>query len=178
MNYTTTLISTKKVEELIAALDPYADTWSEWIESGACFLNSKEITIISNYLLTGSHHISSTELNITTEAAASILKKAKRRLQWDSFKYKEWLTERLLEKHQIIKYETEQDRFLNSPLAFLSLPSTLKARLNYTCEETMNDILTKYSEKDMLRFRSFGKKNMEEFKKVLKANDCLHLLRQ
>lgn len=177
MNHSTILISTKKVEELIAALDPYADTWSEWIESGACFLNSKEITVISNYVLTGTHQLSGSELRITPETAASILKKAKMRLKWGLPKYKEWLTERLLESHQIIKYESEQDRFLNSPLAFLSLPPMLKTRLNSICEDTMNDILTKYSEKEMQCLRSFGKKNITEFKNVLKANNCLHLLR-
>lgn len=177
MNFVTQKKPAKTVRALLLVIKPYSASWHEWIESGACFLNPKEIMIINNYLVTGSHHGASIELGITEGAASSILRKAKRRLQWGYPKYQQWLTEILLENHEIITYESEQDKFLNSPLSFLSIPNPLKAKFSLLAENTMNEILTNYSEKDLYRFRSFGKKNMEEFKNVLKGNNCLQFLK-
>ncbi len=177
MDYCYPKTSIKRVKELIALLEPYSTAWSEWIESGACFLSQREIIIIQNYLLTGSHFKSGSEFNISIITAASILNKSKLQLSWNYGKFLGWLTERLLERHGIITYESELDRFLNSPLIFVLIPWQLKVKLGYLCESTIGDILTKYSEDKIKRFWFLDKKSFKEFKTVLQQNNCLHLLR-
>lgn len=166
----------KKKRELIDALAPYSDMWEEWIESGACFLNEKELMIIRNYLSSGSFQGVSEELNITQGTAATILKKSKQRLRWSYSKYQAWMTERLLEDHQIINYSSDVDRFLNSPLAHLKISHDLKNRLSLLGKQTIQEILSSYSVKDLMRFRLIGAKVINDFEELLKENNCLHLL--
>lgn len=170
-------ISTRKLKELLAILDPYAELWHEWKVSGACFLTEQEIIIIQNYLLTGSHFPSADQLNISPITAAIILNKSKLRLKWNYPVFQGWITERLLEAHGIIVYETELDWFLHSPFAYLPMPLQLKRKLNVLLPETMSELLIKYSEKDLKRCRCIGDKTIDEFKIYLIKNHCLHLLK-
>ena len=178
MDFCSTPTATKKLKELSETLVPYSVLWSEWIESGACFLNQKEITVIKNYLLTGSHTSSSVELGITYGRAAIILKKVNRRLKWNYKNYQGWLTERLLEQHGIITYSCKLERFLNTPMPYSNIPYNLKTKLSCLSKDTMGGLLNSYSLKDMKRFRNFGNKTLNDFKEVLKENNCLHLLRE
>lgn len=177
MNLIYPYASIKKVKELIALLEPYAVDWSDWTKSGACILNQKEITIIQNYLLTGSHSVSSVELNLTIATSASILRKTKMRLKWNLPQFQAWQTERMLEELGLIKYESELDRFLNSPLIFLPMPQQLKIKLGFSDLDTIGELLSKYSEGQIKRFWFFDAKNFKEFKVLLEKNNCLHLLR-
>lgn len=169
--------SIKKVKELLGVLDPYAEFWHEWKVSGACFLTEQQILIIQNYLLTGSHFSSANELNISPVTAASILNRSIFRLKWNYPVFQGWLTERLLEAHGIIVYETEQDRFLHSPFVYLPMPLQLKRKLNILFPQTMSELLAKYSERDLRKYRCIGEKTIAELKIYLRKNDCLHLLK-
>lgn len=169
--------SIKKIKELLAVLDPYAESWQEWTASGACFLSEQKITIIQNYLLSNSHFSSAIELNISPVTAASILNKAKWRLKWCYPKFQGWFTERLLEDHGIISYETELDRFLNSPFAYLEMPLELKRKLNILFSETMGEVLQTHTEFDLRTFKCIGEKTIEDFKNYLERNGCLYLLK-
>lgn len=169
--------STKKVKELITILEPYAAMWQEWTESGACFLSKQEIKILQNYLLSGSCSSSCVEFNISEIIVTDILDQIQVRLRWGSYKFESWLTERLLEEHGIITYTSPQDRFLNSPLMFLSIPDDLKFRLRYLLKYTMADILTSYTEAKLKAHWSVNDKLLKDFKEVLHQNKCLHLLK-
>ncbi len=169
--------SIKKIKELLAVLDPYAESWQEWTTSGACFLSEQEITIIQNYLLTNSHFPSAIELNISSVTASSILNKAKWRLKWCYPKFQGWLTERLLEDHGVIIYQTELDRFLNSPFAYLEMPLVLKRKLNILYPENMGELLKTHTEVELRKFKCIGEKTIEDFKTYLERNGCLHLLK-
>ena len=65
--------SASKIKVLIAVLEPYAPVWQEWTESGACTLNEKEIRILQNYLVSGSHLTSCKEFNMSELNAADML---------------------------------------------------------------------------------------------------------
>ncbi len=171
------ITSIKKIKELLAVLDPYAESWQEWTASGACFLSKQEITIIQNYILTGSHFPSAEELNISPITAASILNKAKWRLKWCYPKFQRWITERLLEDHGIITYQTESDRFLNSPFEYLEMPLELKRKLSILFSETMGELLQTNTETDLKRYKCIGERTIEDFKNYLEKNECRHLLK-
>lgn len=169
--------SIKKVKELLSVLDPYAEFWHEWKVSGACFLTEQEILIIQTYLLTGSHFTAANQLGISPVTAASILNKSILRLKWNYPLFQGWITEQLLEVHGIIVYETEQERFLYSPFAYLPMPLLLKRKLNVLNSETMSELLHNHSEADLKRCRCIGDKMISEFKFFLRKNQCLHLLK-
>lgn len=169
--------SIKKVKELLSVLDPYAEFWHEWKVSGACFLTEQEIIIIQNYLITGSHFTSANQLSISPVTAASILNKSILRLRWSYPVFQSWITEQLLEAHGIIVYETERERFLHSPFAYLPMPLPLKRKLNMLNPETMSELLIKHSEADLKRCRCIGDKTISELKIYLIKNHCLYLLK-
>lgn len=173
------IVSTQiqKVKELLALLDPYADLWDEWTSSGACFLTKDDITIVQNFLLTGSHYPSVVELNISLVTAVSRLNKIKLRLEWFRHKHDLWLTERLLTNSGIITYSSPHDYFLNSPFEFLGMPIQLKRKLRLLMVDTMQELLTNYSEEDLRRYRTIGNKTIEDFKVYLAENGCLQLFR-
>lgn len=83
--------SIPKLKELIAVLEPYAPVWQEWTKSDECFLNEKEIKVILNYLMTGSHLKSASELNISILDAINTINKAKLRLCVYADKFEGWL---------------------------------------------------------------------------------------
>jgi hypothetical protein len=167
----------KKVKELIAVLDPYANNWHAWIESGACFLSKDEISIVCFFLMTGSHNMASQELNIPVITVSHMLDKISFRLNSNQGLYQRWLTEHQLEQQGIVNYTSQTDRFLNSPLAFLKLPYDLKRRLKYLNEETMAGVLNNYTEKELSESRFFNDKSLRLLKLILKENDCEQLLK-
>lgn len=167
----------KNIKELIAILEPYAPVWQEWKESGACILSKQEIALLQNYLATGSHLNSCLEFGISISNATDMLNRIKLMLCWDSLKLGSWLTERMLEKQGIITYESQQDKFLNSPLIFLHMPYDLKIRLRYLSEYTMGDILAKYTEIKLRAHWSLTDELVNELKELLKQNNCLSLLK-
>lgn len=169
--------STSKIKGLIAVLEPYAPVWQEWTESGACTLNEKEIRILQNYLVSGSHLPSCKEFNMSELNAADTLDQIQLRLHWGSRKFKAWLTERMLEEQGIITYKSPVDRFLNSPLQFLPISYDLKIRLRYLMKYTMAEILTHYTENKLRAHWSADEKLICDLKEVLYQNNCLHLLR-
>ena len=177
MEFTFPASSVKNIKELIAILAPYAPVWHEWIESGACILSKQEIRVLQNYLRTGSHLTSSRELDIPALSASVMLSRIKLRLCWNAPKFESWLTERLLEKHGIIRYASEQDKFLRSPLIFLPIPFELKQQLRYLAESTMGDILSKHTESKLRNHWSLNEEIINNLKEVLQQNKCLHLLR-
>src|ERR1700741_2300880 len=167
----------KKVKELTALLKPYMPVWNEWAESGACFLSKKEIRVLQNYLMTGSHTASALEFNMSALNAAAMLNRIMFRLNLNSPKFQNWLTERLLEKHGIIVYESARDKFLSTPLAFLVIQPDLKLQLSYLQEYTMKDILKNYTESKLKINWLFSAEKINELKKLLGENNCLDLLR-
>lgn len=169
--------SSKKIKELIAALEPYAPVWQEWIESGGCFLSKKEIKLIKNYLTSGSHFKSASELNVSTITAASMLQKVQFRLFCNYSLFQNWLTEHLLENHGIVTYSSLQDRFLNSPLLFLPISHKLKFKLKSLSEYTLSDILAKYTENQLKTLCCLNPTLICELKHILIQNECLHLLK-
>jgi hypothetical protein len=178
MKTTTTPKQNKKCKALYNAVEPYSFLWNEWIISGACFLNHKEITVIENYLHQSSHYDAAKKLNITTGTAANILNKGMLRLKWNYKKFQGWQTEKLLEEHGIITYTSEQDRFLNAPYQYISISYNLKIHLGFTNGETMQAILDNYSEAYLKRCCMFSPLLMKELKDELKRNNILHLLKK
>lgn len=177
MEFTFSASSVKNIKELITILAPYAPVWYEWTESGACILSKQEIRVLQNYLRTGSHLTSSREFDIPTLSASVMLSRIKLRLCCNTSKFENWLTERLLEEHGIIRYASEQDKFLHSPLIFLPMPSDLKQQLRYLSEPTMWDVLAKHTESKLRNHWSLNDEIINNLKEVLQQNKCLHLLR-
>lgn len=171
-----TITPSKKLSELTKCLEPYAELWYEWTTSGATFLSKKEITVIENYLLTGSHVKSANILSISPTTSANIQNKSMRRLKWNYKKFQGWQTERLLEQHGIITYSSDLDRFLNSPYQYLPICYKIKTTLGFLDGETINEILTRYSENKINRW-PFYPRHMNEFKEILREHECLHLLK-
>ena len=81
----------ENIRELLALLDPYANTWQAWTQSEECFLSVHEIRIIQNYLLSGSHAQSALEFNIPQSVADIILNRAKQLLQTNFPVFENWL---------------------------------------------------------------------------------------
>ena len=168
-------ITHPKTKEFIDLISLYSTDWNEWVISGACILKEKEIIIVNNFLLTGTHLASCIELNITISSASNIFVRSKRRLKFHYPKFQRWVTERYLEKWGIITYISDSHRFLNSPLEDLPIKNQLKNILQNLCVETMGELLSAYTEIELKRIRGFGNTRSNEFKLLLKENNCLHL---
>lgn len=171
-------INHPKAREFADLMSLYSEYWNEWIINGACIFNKKEIIIITNFHLTGTHRASCIELSITVSSASNIFVRSKRRLKFHYPKFQRWITERFLEKWGIITYASNEDRFLNSPLENLPIKQELKNTLRNVCVETMAELLSAYSEIELKRIRGFGNKRLMEFKLLLTENYCLHLLKK
>ncbi len=172
-----TITPSKKLSELQKTIEPYIELWDEWTSSGATFLSKRQTQVIENYLLSGSHLITAKVLGISPKTSASVLNKSIRRLKWNRHHFQRWLTERLLERHDLINYSSDIDRFLNSPYQFLPISSELKVRLTYFDEETLGEILARYSEESLVRWPLYPR-IMKYLKSELYKMDCINLLVQ
>ncbi|MCD6066951.1 MAG: hypothetical protein K0S33_1777 [Bacteroidetes bacterium] len=167
----------KKVKELIAVIEPYAPHWREWTGSGASFLSPSEILILQNYLQHGTHDVSHTELKLSLPTIEFIMQLSVSRLHRNQHLFRKWLTERLLEEHGVIRYESAQYRFLHSPLGFLNIPYELKFELRLLRESCIADILNKYTEAMLSEQWFMTSGGMKQFKRILRKYKCVHLLR-
>ncbi len=99
-------------------------------------------------------------------------------MKWFHSDFQGWITERLLVRSGIITYSSDLDHFLHSPIQYLPIQNPLKRSILVVPVETMNELLTQYSIRDLKRYRGFGSKKVEGFKSLLKENNCLIFLRE
>lgn len=170
-----TITPSKKLSELLKAIEPYIELWDEWTSSGATFLSKKQIVVIETYLLTGSHILVGEIIGLSPVTSAHILNRSMQRLIWNYKLFQDWQTDRLLEQHSIITYSSDMDRFLNAPYQYLPISSQLKMKLRFLEGETLKEILSNFTEEKMSRW-PLHPKIMKEFKEELSKMNCLHLL--
>lgn len=169
---------TKETSKFLKEIGLDEKFWNEWTASPACFFSSKELTIINGFILTGSHHHASTILSISASRARSSFKRCKWLIKWAYPKFQKWITENLLEEYGVIRYESDTEKFLHSPIEHLPIDLPLKRKVVLLLSGTMHELLLEYSERDIKRVKGWGNKTFKEFKLLLEENNCLDLLKK
>lgn len=165
------------IKKLIAIAAPYATYWHQWIDSGASFLSDTEVKIFTNFLRYGTHDQSCKEENISSQVAEYTLAVTVKKLSERQHEFQEWKKLYTMEQSGDLRYASEKDRFLHSQITFLPLPADLKIVLAYFPEKTMAALLQKHSEQNLRNYWFMNTKSLALLKYVLKANNCLDLLR-
>ena len=79
--------------------------------------------------------------------------------------------------NQVINYTPDLEFFLHSPIEKLEIESALKRKL-ILLRNTIYEVLSDYSEKDLRDIRGFGEKKIKDFKILLNENSSLHFFKQ
>ena len=169
-----------KTKAFFTLMEEYKSHWEDWTNSSACLLSKKEIIVLKNFFDTGSHDLSCLVLNKNKNLINNYFQNGKWILMSSKSDYLFWVTLMEREKEGKLKYESNIERFLNSPVYFLPIKKELKALLillPYEDYNSIGKILASYSETKLLETRNWGEKRMVELKALLKENNCLHLLR-
>jgi hypothetical protein len=171
-----TTITSEKTSNFLKEIAVDENFWKTWIASPACCLNSQEIIIINGFILTGSHQYACLLLNIPYSSASNTFRNCKKRIAWSYHVFQKWLTEGLLEDQKVISYTTDLEKFLHTPITDLVIEPTLKRKL-MILNDTIFEVLSEYSEKDLKSVRGLGSKKIKGFRLLLIENNCLHFLK-
>jgi DNA-directed RNA polymerase alpha subunit len=160
-----------KVNELTELISPYT-YWELWTSSEYCSFSREEIAVIKMVRKAGNIKYASVP-GIDSVKLNEILIKVMRKLKYTNTlsDYNWWIVAQQ-------KLTSRKELFLNAPLNTLknSIPMRVLSVLCYL-GETLNEILSQTSEKELLRTKRMGKKGLLELKDLLGKFDCLDRLR-
>lgn len=161
-----------KLEELNSLLAPFGDQWDTWANGHHSYFSRMEILVVNSYVRVPNIQEVAKEIDISPSRVEVILKKVMRRLKYPK-------TQSTFQESLEIKKSNPmlKDDFLNTPIENLRtiIPSSLLSNLSGS-GETMNEILTTTSEKELFKLRGFGKTKLVQLKEILKEYGCSELL--
>lgn len=165
-----------RLEERIA---PFREFWYEWIHSPGCYLSKSEVDAILLYQRYKDFKILGEKLGRSYAGAYALLNGALIRLLHSSCErqYKEWIAESILDEAGAYEEFTPLEKFLCTPIRNFRLPNGLYYSLS-SCGDTIGEILKEYGEKELLFRNNFGEKKLGCFRKLLKQNNAIHLLKK
>jgi hypothetical protein len=165
-------IHSQRLKDLNELLFPFS-YWEIWTNSEYCSFNPREVSVINVFRKEGSIKATSSKTGLSVAKINAILSKVIRKLKYCStlYDYRWWLSN----QHQMLN---RKDLFLNAPLDTLknSIPMRILSVLCYI-GDTLGEILTKVTEKELLSMRRMGKKGLRELKTILDKYDCLDHLK-
>jgi hypothetical protein len=84
------------INQVRKALEPYDQSWDEWLNSDVCFLNSTEIKVVGYVLAFQDIEKSAHLLNISRDKLLQLLDHVVKKLENQHFQYVEWVSRRVL----------------------------------------------------------------------------------
>lgn len=78
------------------ALEPYGQSWDEWLNSDLCFLNGVEIKVVGYLLAFHSVEESARLLKISQDEYLLLLEHTIEKLKDQHFRYKAWLAQKII----------------------------------------------------------------------------------
>jgi len=153
-------------ERLNQAVTPYLNSWEEWIACDYCFLTENEVTTV-NYFL-----------NVRTiQSVAKKINRSKRstRIKLNTILIK-FLGGVKIFKEWDVKRMVDESFPLNTLISCLKITAKIKRHLHYF-GETLNEILNRYNESDLLKRKGFGPGMVLELRCFLHRYGYAYLLR-